>query len=349
MKTLIEIFCKTNLFVLILTLLSLNCGQESPDAKKKYSKEIEILNVSYDPTREMYQEFNEAFKKYWLNKTDQNVTVNQSHGGSGKQARAVIDGLAADVVTLALGYDIDVISEKTDKLSVAWQRRFPNNSSPYTSTFVFLVRKGNPKNIKDWDDLTRKDVSVITPNPKTSGAARWNYLAAWAYAKNKFNGDTGLIKEFMKKLIKNVPVWDSGARASTNTFVQRKIGDVLIGWENEALLVEKTLGKGDYEIIVPSISMLAEPPVTYIDKVVRKKGTLEVAKAYLEYLYSEVGQNIVAKHYFRPTNAQVLAAYKDQFKDVKLVTINEEFGTWKDVQYYHFNDNAIFDQLLTSK
>jgi sulfate/thiosulfate transport system substrate-binding protein len=334
------------LFILLITsILNLKCKSED----KTGAEELTLLNVSYDPTREMYQEFNETFKKYWFEKTGQQITINQSHGGSGKQARAVIDGLEADVVTLALGYDIDIISQRTDKLSVAWQRRLPNNSSPYTSTFVFLVRKGNPKNIKDWGDLIKDGVTVITPNPKTSGAARWNYLAAWVYAKKKFNGNEAQIRDFMKKLIKNVPVWDSGARASTNTFVQRKIGDVLIGWENEALLIERTLGKGEYEIVVPSVSMLAEPPVAYIDKVVRKKGTLDAAKAYLEFLYSEEGQNIVAKHYFRPANEKVMEKFSKIFKDVKLFTIADEFGSWKDAQYYHFDDNAMFDQLLISK
>lgn len=348
MKTSIKRLYTANLLIVSLAVLSLTCGQEKSDGERAHKKEIDLLNVSYDPTREMYQEFNEAFKKYWLDKTGQTVTINQSHGGSGKQARAVIDGLQADVVTLALAYDIDEISNRTDKLDKKWQQRFPKNSSPYTSTFVFLVRKGNPKNIKDWDDLVRNDVTVITPNPKTSGAARWNYLSAWVYAKYKFNGDERLIKEFMRRLIKNVPVWDSGARASTNTFVQRKLGDVLIGWENEAILVEKTLGKGEYEIVVPSISLLAEPPVTYIDKIVEKKGTLEAAKAYLEYLYSEEGQNIVAKHFFRPSDENVMEEYKKIFPDIKVVTINDEFGSWRKAQNDHFLDNGIFDQLLLS-
>jgi sulfate transport system substrate-binding protein len=326
--------------LIIFIFISFNCGKS-----KENKKEITLLNVSYDPTREMYQEFNKAFAKYWLKKTGVTVTVDQSHGGSGKQARSVIDGLEADVVTLALAYDIDAISKKGKLINADWQKELEHNSSPCTSTFVFLVRKGNPKNIKDWDDLTREGISVITPNPKTSGAARWNYLAAWAYANKKFKGDEKKVKEFVSKLIKNVPVFDTGARGSTNTFVQRKFGDVLIGWENEAILVNTNIGKGEYEIIYPSLSMLAEPPVAVVDKVVERKGTKEVAKAYLEYLYSEEGQEIVARHHFRPINKDVFAKYKNDFPEIKLVTIDEEFGGWEKAQKKHFEDGGTFDQI----
>jgi len=328
--------------LILFTLVSINCERSSEN-----NKEVNLLNVSYDPTREMYQEFNKAFAKYWKEKTGVTVTIDQSHGGSGKQARSVIDGLEADVVTLALAYDIDAISKKGKLIDANWQKKLQHNSSPYTSTFVFLVRKGNPKNIKDWDDLTKKGISVITPNPKTSGAARWNYLAAWAFANKKFNGDEKKVKEFVSKIIKNVPVFDTGARGSTNTFVQRKIGDVLIGWENEAILVNTKIGKGKYEIIYPSLSMLAEPPVAIVDRVVEKKGTKEVAKAYLEYLYSEEGQEIVAHHHFRPINEEVFAKYKKDFPDIDIVTIDEEFGGWDSAQKKHFEDGGTFDQIYT--
>ncbi|CAN4268279.1 Sbp ABC-type sulfate transport system, periplasmic component [Methylophilaceae bacterium] len=307
--------------------------------------EISLLNVSYDPTREFYQEFNDAFAKHWQAKTGDKLTIKQSHGGSGKQARSVIDGLTADVVTLALSYDIDEISSKGRLIPKDWQARLPNNSSPYTSTIVFLVRKGNPKGIKDWNDLTKTGVSVITPNPKTSGGARWNYLAAWAYAKKQNGGDEAKTKEFVSKLFKNVPVLDTGARGSTTTFVERGIGDVLLAWENEAFLAQKELGVGKFEIVVPSLSILAEPPVTVVDKFAKKHGTEAVAKAYLEYLYTEEGQEIAAKNYYRPTLASVAKKYEAQFPKVKLVQIDQEFGGWQKAQKTHFSDGGTFDQI----
>lgn len=307
--------------------------------------EISLLNVSYDPTRELYQEFNDAFAKHWQAKTGDKLTIKQSHGGSGKQARSVIDGLTADVVTLALSYDIDEISSKGRLIPKDWQARLPNNSSPYTSTIVFLVRKGNPKGIKDWIDLTKTGVSVITPNPKTSGGARWNYLAAWAYAKKQNGGDEAKTKEFVSKLFKNVPVLDTGARGSTTTFVERGIGDVLLAWENEAFLAQKELGVGKFEIVVPSLSILAEPPVTVVDKFAKKHGTEAVAKAYLEYLYTEEGQEIAAKNYYRPTLASVAKKYEAQFPKVKLVQIDQEFGGWQKAQKTHFSDGGTFDQI----
>jgi sulfate transport system substrate-binding protein len=307
--------------------------------------EISLLNVSYDPTRELYQDFNDAFAKHWQAKTGDKLTIKQSHGGSGKQARSVIDGLTADVVTLALSYDIDEISSKGRLIPKDWQARLPNNSSPYTSTIVFLVRKGNPKGIKDWNDLTKTGVSVITPNPKTSGGARWNYLAAWAYAKKQSGGDEAKTKEFISKLFKNVPVLDTGARGSTTTFVERGIGDVLLAWENEAFLAQKELGVGKFEIVVPSLSILAEPPVTVVDKFAKKHGTEAVAKAYLEYLYTEEGQEIAAKNYYRPTLASVAKKYEAQFPKVKLVQIDQEFGGWQKAQKTHFSDGGTFDQI----
>ena len=307
--------------------------------------EISLLNVSYDPTRELYQDFNDAFAKHWQAKTGDKLTIKQSHGGSGKQARSVIDGLTADVVTLALSYDIDEISSKGRLIPKDWQARLPNNSSPYTSTIVFLVRKGNPKGIKDWNDLTKTGVSVITPNPKTSGGARWNYLAAWAYAKKQNGGDEAKTKEFVSKLFKNVPVLDTGARGSTTTFVERGIGDVLLAWENEAFLAQKELGVGKFEIVVPSLSILAEPPVTVVDKFAKKHGTESVAKAYLEYLYTEEGQEIAAKNYYRPTLASVAKKYEAQFPKVKLVQIDQEFGGWQKAQKTHFSDGGTFDQI----
>ncbi len=307
--------------------------------------EISLLNVSYDPTREFYQEFNDAFAKHWQAKTGDKLTIKQSHGGSGKQARSVIDGLTADVVTLALSYDIDEISSKGRLIPKDWQARLPNNSSPYTSTIVFLVRKGNPKGIKDWNDLTKTGVSVITPNPKTSGGARWNYLAAWAYAKKQNGGDEAKTKEFVSKLFKNVPVLDTGARGSTTTFVERGIGDVLLAWENEAFLAQKELGVGKFEIVVPSLSILAEPPVTVVDKFAKKHGTEAVAKAYLEYLYTEEGQEIAAKNYYRPTLASVAKKYEAQFPKVNLVQIDQEFGGWQKAQKTHFSDGGTFDQV----
>jgi sulfate/thiosulfate transport system substrate-binding protein len=308
--------------------------------------EVSLLNVSYDPTRELYQDFNQAFAKYWKAKTGQTVTVEQSHGGSSKQARAVIDGLQADVVTLALAYDIDAISQNAGLVPADWQKRLPQNSAPYTSTIVFLVRKGNPKHIKDWEDLVKPGVSVITPNPKTSGGARWNYLAAWAYALNKQpGGNEQMAQDFVKRLYKNVPVLDSGARGSTTTFVQREIGDVLIAWENEAFLSIKELGPDKVEIVVPSQSILAEPPVSIVDKVVDKKGTRKVAQAYLEYLYTPEGQEVAAKNYYRPRLDSVAKKYASTFPKIKLVTIDEVFGGWQKAQKTHFADGGVFDQI----
>ena len=323
-------------------------------------KSIEILNVSYDPTREFFKQYNKEFVTYWKNKTGQDLLVKQSHGGSGKQARGVIDGLRADVVTLALAYDIDVIAKKTQKFSQDWQTKLENNSSPYTSTIVFLVRKGNPKGIKDWNDLTKEGVEVITPNPKTSGGARWNYLAAYSYALKKELGDITNIdktsqkykdadekaKAYIKALFKHVPVLDSGARASTNTFVQRDIGDVLLAWENEAFLSVNELGADKFEIVVPSISIVAQPPVTVVDENAKKHKTYEVSKAYLEYLYSPVGQKIAAKNFYRPYKPE-FADKEDiaRFSKLELVKVEQVFGTWKDVQKTHFNDGGVFDSI----
>ncbi|HKB81994.1 MAG TPA: sulfate ABC transporter substrate-binding protein [Burkholderiales bacterium] len=305
----------------------------------------ELLNVSYDPTRELYQEFNAAFARQWEAKTREKVSVKQSHGGSGKQARTVIDGLTADVVTLALAYDIDEISARAKLLPSDWQKRLPHNSSPYTSTIVFLVRKGNPKNIKDWDDVARARISVITPNPKTSGGARWNYLAAWGYALKNYGNDEAKAREFVAKIYKNVPVLDSGARGSTTTFVERGIGDVLLAWENEAFLAVKELGPEKVDIVVPSISILAEPPVTLVDKVADKHGTRKVAQAYLEYLYSEEGQDIAGRNFYRPTDAKVAAKYSTQFPKISLFRIDELFGGWQKAQKTHFADGGVFDQI----
>ncbi len=316
-----------------------------PLAGQTSHKPVTLLNVSYDPTRELYEDFNQQFAAYWQGKTGQEVTIRQSHGGSGKQARSVIDGLEADVVTLALAYDIDQIAEKGRSLPVDWQSRLPNNSSPYTSTIVLLVRKGNPKNIRDWGDLAKPGVSVVTPNPKTSGGARWNYLAAWAWALRQPGGSEATAKELVGKLYKNVPVLDAGARGSTTTFVERGIGDVLIAWENEALLAVQELGSGKFEVVVPSVSILAEPPVTVVDKVAGKHGTRAVAQAYLEYLYTEAGQEIAARHFYRPRLAAVAAKYQAQLPKVTLVTIDEVFGGWKKAQATHFADGALFDQI----
>ena len=304
----------------------------------------ELLNVSYDPTRELYQELNTAFAKDWQAKTGEAITIQQSHGGSGKQARAVIDGLEADVVTLALAYDIDAIAKK-GLIAADWQKRLADNSSPYTSTIVFLVRKGNPKGIKDWSDLTKQGVQVITPNPKTSGGARWNYLAAWAYALHKSNKDETAARTFVGDLFRNVPVLDTGARGSTVTFVERGIGDVLLAWENEAFLALKEFGNDKFEIVVPSESILAEPPVTVVDKVVDAKGTRKQAEAYLNFLYTPAAQEIVAKNFYRPRDAQVAAKYKDAFPKISLFTIDDEFGGWKKAQETHFADGGIFDQI----
>ncbi len=309
------------------------------------SKEVTLLNVSYDPTRELYTEFNAAFARHWEAETGQKVSINQSHGGSGKQARAVIDGLQADVVTLALAYDVDALYQKAKLIPSTWQSRLPDNSSPYYSTIVFIVRKGNPKGIKDWDDLVKPGVSVITPNPKTSGGARWNYLAAWEFAKRKFGGDEAKVKDFIKALFKNVPVLDSGARGSTTTFVQRGIGDVFISWENEAFLVQKEFGADKFETIVPSLSILAEPPVTVVDKMVDRRGTRAVAEAYLTYLYSEEGQEIAARHFYRPRLASVAAKYAGKFPEIKLITIDEAFDGWNKAQAEHFSDGGVFDQI----
>ena len=308
---------------------------------------VKLLNVSYDPTRELYQDINAAFAKQWKAKTGVDVEINQSHDGSGKQARAVIDGLQADVVTLGLAYDIDVISEKADLLPKNWQTRLPNNSAPYTSTIVFLVRKGNPKHIRDWEDLVKPGVAVITPNPKSSGGARWSYLAAWGYALKHNNNDENKAREFVTKLYKNVPVLDSGARGSTTTFAQRGIGDVLLSWENEAYLALNELGKDKVEVITPSISILAEPPVSVVDKVAAKHGTSEVAKAYLQFLYSAEGQEIAAKNYYRPRLASVAAKYADRFPKLGLFTIDELFGGWQKAQHKHFDDGGVFDKIYT--
>jgi sulfate/thiosulfate transport system substrate-binding protein len=307
---------------------------------------INLLNASYDPTRELYKDFNQAFANHWKDKTGQVVTVRQSHGGSGKQARAVIDGLEADVVTLALAYDIDALHEQGGLVHADWQTPLPNNSTPYTSTIVFLVRKGNPKGIKDWDDLIRPGIGVITPNPKTSGGARWNYLAAWGYALKKNDGDEAKARRFVTQLYHNVPVLDSGARGSTTTFAQRGLGDVLLAWENEAVLIGEELGKDKIETVYPSISILAEPPVTVVDKVADKHGTRKVAQAYLEYLYSPEGQEIAAKHGYRPRLQAVADKYAERFPQIQLLTIDDTFGGWGKAQKTHFADGSVFDQIM---
>jgi len=327
---------------LILSSLSLAMLTATPALAQKV---LTILNVSYDPTRELYQDFNESFIHYWQAKTGQKVTIQQSHGGSGKQARSVIDGLGGDVVTLALAFDIDNIAEKGRLLPLDWQKRLPDNSCPLTSTIVFLVRKGNPKGIKDWGDLVGPEISVITPNPKTSGGARWNYLAAWGYALRQFGNDETKAREFVTRLFHNVPVLDTGARGATTTFVQRGIGDVLIAWENEALLSLNEIGRDKVEIVAPSISILAEPPVAWVDRVVNKHGTLEVSKAYLNYLYTPEGQEIAAKHYFRPRLESVARKYAQNFQTLKLFTIDEMFGGWQQAQKTHFSEGGTFDQI----
>ena len=310
------------------------------------AKDIKLLNVSYDPTRELYQDYNAAFARYWKAKTGDNVVVAQSHGGSGKQAQSVINGLEADVVTLALAYDIDAIAQQAKLLPADWQKRLPDNSAPYTSTIVFLVRKGNPKGIKDWDDLVKPNVVVVTPNPKTSGGARWNYLAAWAYALDKYGHDDAKARDFIKRLYKNVPVLDSGARGSTTTFVEREIGDVLLAWENEAHLAIKQFGVDKFDIVTPPLSILAEPPVAVVDKVAKKRGTSDVARAYLEYLYSDEGQDIAGRNFYRPRSEKAAAKYASQFSPVKLVTVDEIFGGWQKAQKTHFADGGVFDQIF---
>jgi len=345
---------KTRILSLVLSAtiimgIFVGCGKQNSNSESGASnKPVELLNVSYDPTRELYTKFNESFAKYWKEKTGQEVAINQSHGGSGKQGRSVIEGLEADVVTLALAYDIDAISD-SGLIEKNWQNEFKENSSPYTSTIVFLVRKGNPKNIKDWDDLIKKDVSIITPNPKTSGGARWNYLAAWAYAAHKNNGDQVAAKDFVSKLYSNVEVLDSGARDATTSFVERGMGDVLIAWENEAFLSLDQFGTDKYEIVVPSLSILAEPPVAIVDKVVDKRGTREVANAYLDYLYTKEGQEIAAQNYYRPRDKEVAEKYKDKFPTLNLVTVDGEFGGWTKAQKAHFADGGTFDQIYTPK
>ncbi|SKB47727.1 sulfate ABC transporter substrate-binding protein [Malaciobacter marinus] len=343
-----------------LLIPALSVASDYDSRAELSKKKVEILNVSYDPTRELYSEYNKVFAKYWKEQTGQEVTIKQSHGGAGKQARAIIDGLKADVITLALAYDIDKISDKTGLFPKDWQSRLENNSAPYTSTIVFLVRKGNPKGIHDWNDLIKPGVEVITPNPKTSGGARWNYLAAYSYALKKGLGTLDNLdknsakykkadkkaKEFISKIYKNVPVLDSGARGSTNTFVQRRIGDVLLAWENEAFLAINELGHTDLEIVVPSISIKAEPPVTVADKQAKRDGVYEVSKAYLEYLYSPKAQNLVAKYYYRPYKPE-FANKKDleRFPNLKLITVNQVFGSWKNAQEIHFNDGGVFDSI----
>ncbi|MBC7785985.1 MAG: sulfate ABC transporter substrate-binding protein [Methylophilaceae bacterium] len=332
---------KTKLISISLLLAGLVIGVPTLAS----AADITLLNVSYDPTRELYQDYNVEFSKYWKAKTGDNVTVKASHGGSGKQARGIIDGLDADVATLALAYDVDQLYDKAKLIPKDWQKRLPHNSSPYTSTIVLLVRKGNPKHIKDWDDLIKPGISVITPNPKTSGGARWNYLAAWAFAQKKYGNDEAKTKEFVGKIYKNVPVLDTGARGSTTTFVERGIGDVLLAWENEAYLAQRELGPDKFEIVAPSLSILAEPTVTVVDKVVDKRKTRVVAEAYLSHLYSEEGQEIAAKNYYRPTLESVAKKYAKQFPNINLVNIDDAFGGWTKAQKVHFSDGGTFDQI----
>jgi sulfate/thiosulfate-binding protein len=337
--------------VALWALVVVGCAEKRSNAAAAGSAEpaapaaVSLLNVSYDPTRELYEDYNKAFAVYWKKKAGQTVTIKQSHGGSGKQARAIIDGLEADVATLALGYDVAALSEKGKLIPANWQSRLPNNSAPYTSTIVLLVRKGNPKNIKDWSDLVRDDVKVITPNPKTSGGARWSYLAAWAYALKAPGGDDAKAKEFVKKLYKNVPVLDSGARGSTTTFVERHIGDVLISWENEAFLALKELGKADLELVVPKTSILAEPPVTVVDKYVDRHGTRAVAEEYLKYLYSPEGQEIIARHFYRPRDPDVSKRHEADLPKLEFSTIDDPFGGWSKAQKLHFDDHGVFDEI----
>jgi sulfate/thiosulfate-binding protein len=328
-----------------LLVLALGILQGCSKPQDSAPAPVRLLNVSYDPTRELYQDFNRAFAADWRQKTGQTVEIEQSHGGSGSQALAVINGLQADVVTLALAYDIDAIADKAHLINPGWEKRLENNGAPYTSTIVFLVRKGNPKGIHDWPDVIRKGVSVITPNPKTSGGARWNYLAAWGYAWNHYGHDEKKARDFIAALYKNVPVLDSGARGATTTFVQRGLGDVLLSWENEAYLSVKEFGTDKFEIVNPSSSILAEPPVALVDGNVDRHGTRQVAEAYLKYLYTDTGQEIAAKNFYRPRSEAVLAKYKNQFPDIKLFTITDVAGPWKETQAKHFADHGIFDQL----
>lgn len=309
------------------------------------AREISLLNVSYDATRHFYQQYNPAFAKYWKSKTGDDVTIEMSHAGSGKQAQQVVAGLEADVVTLALACDVDAISRQTHWLPANWQKQFPDDSAPYTSTIVFLVRKGNPKHIQDWDDLVKPGVSVVTPNPKTSGGARWAFLAAYAYALEKYGHDDAKAREFVKRLYQNVPVLDSGARGSTMTFVQHQIGDALLAWENEAHLALQVFGADHFEIVTPSVSILAEPPVAVVETVAKRHGTLELARAYLDYLYSDEGQELAAQNFYRPRNEKIAAKYAAQFPPLKLVTIEREFGGWEKAQPAFFSDGGVFDQI----
>lgn len=350
--------------LLAVSIVLAACGGAS-DEDGASTQQVRLLNVSYDPTREMYREFNESFTGYWRERTGQAVTIQQSHAGSGSQARAVIEGLDADVVTLALAYDIEAIRLNSRRLQPDWQQRLPHNSAPYTSTIIFLVRAGNPKNIRDWPDLLQPGIQVVTPNPKTSGGARWNYLAAWGFALEKaLGGDLNQLQStdraaldraeaeaqrFVAALFANVPVLDSGARAATNTFVQRKIGDVLLAWENEALLARRELGPEALEIVVPTVSILAEPTVAVVDAVVDRKGTRDVAQAYLEYLYTPSGQDIVARHFFRPRDTAVQSKYAEQFPDIRLFTIDDVFGGWSVAQARHFDDGGVFDRIYSAE
>lgn len=325
--------------ILFAVFLLAGCANSNASGGK-----VQILNSSYDPTRELYDEFNKEFAAYWQAEKGQEVVIKQSHGGSGSQARSVIDGLDADVVTLALAYDIDAIADQK-LIDENWMSRLDNNSAPYTSTIVFLVRKGNPKGIKDWDDLAEEDISVITPNPKASGGARWNYLAAWGFALEQYGNDQEKAREFVASIYKNVEVLDSGARGSTTTFVEKGIGDVLITWENEALLALKEMKNNEFEIVAPSISILAEPSVAVVDKNVDRKGTREVAEAYLQFLYSDIGQEIAAKNYYRPRNEAIAEKYRSEFPEIKLFTIDEKFGSWREAQQTHFSDDGVFDSI----
>ncbi len=338
-------FIKIPVLAALLTGLTLSA---STTWAQQPPKPVTLLNVSYDPTRELYADYNQAFVKYWKARTGQDVTVKQSHGGSGKQTRSIIDGIDADVATLALAGDIDALVQNGGHLSPDWEKRLPRDSAPYTSTIVFLVKKGNPKGLKDWDDLVRPDVKVITPNPKTSGGARWNYLAAWAFAERKYGG-ADQARDFVRKLYQNVPVLDTGARGSTITFVQRGVGDVLLAWENEAFLALKEFGTDKFEIVVPSVSILAQPSVAVLDKVVDRKGTRTVAEAYLQYLYSDEGQRIAARHHYRPTDPKVQAEFADSFPKLELLTIEQAFGGWSKATQAHFADGASFDQIYTRK